>query len=99
MENNIRNIYQEYTNNIKKKLFEDINNLSIDDIGKGGEFGLINPLEVVIDADDEERYGKCEWCGDILPLSDLRKEETLGYLCNHCIKGIESREGPLSFEK
>ena len=24
------------------------------DIGKGGEFGLINPLEVVIDADDEE---------------------------------------------
>lgn len=80
MENNIRNIYQEYTNNIKKKLFEDINNLSID-------------------ADDEERYGKCEWCSDILPLSDLRKEETLGYLCNHCIKGIESREGPLSFEK
>ena len=81
MENNIRNIYQEYTNNIKKKLFEDINNLSIDA------------------DDDEERYGKCEWCGDILPLSDLRKEEKLGYLCNHCIKGIESREGPLSFEK
>lgn len=24
------------------------------DIGKGGEFGLINPLEVIIDADDEE---------------------------------------------
>ena len=24
------------------------------DIGKGGEFGMINPLEVVIDADDEE---------------------------------------------
>ena len=24
------------------------------DIGKGGEFGLINPLEVVLDADDEE---------------------------------------------
>ena len=80
MENDIRNIQQEYTNNIKKQLFDDINNLSID-------------------ADDEERYGKCEWCGDILPLSDLRKEETLGYLCNHCIKGIESKEGPLSFEK
>ena len=80
MENNIRNIYQEYTNNIKKRLLGDINELSIDD-------------------DDEERYGRCEWCGDILPLSDLRKEEKLGYLCNHCIKGIESREGPLSFEK
>ena len=24
------------------------------DIGKGGEFGMINPLEVIIDADDEE---------------------------------------------
>src|SRR5699024_797232 len=24
------------------------------DIGKGGEYGLINPLEVIIDADDEE---------------------------------------------
>ena len=24
------------------------------DLGKGGEFGLINPLEVIIDADDEE---------------------------------------------
>ena len=27
------------------------------DIGKGGEFGLINPLEVIIDADDEEING------------------------------------------
>ena len=24
------------------------------DIGKGGEFGMINPLEIVIDADEEE---------------------------------------------
>ena len=27
------------------------------DIGKGGEYGLINPLEVIIDADDEEING------------------------------------------
>ena len=27
------------------------------DIGKGGEYGLINPLEVIIDADDEEISG------------------------------------------
>ena len=27
------------------------------DIGKGGEFGMINPLEIVIDADDEEISG------------------------------------------
>ena len=24
------------------------------DLGKGGEFGMINPLEIVIDADEEE---------------------------------------------
>ena len=24
------------------------------DLGKGGEFGLINPLEVIIDADEDE---------------------------------------------
>lgn len=27
------------------------------DLGKGGEFGMINPLEVVIDADEEEMQG------------------------------------------
>lgn len=48
--------------------------------------------------DDEERYGTCTWCGDVFPLSDLKKEKHLGYLCNHCAKGIESREGKLSWE-
>lgn len=48
--------------------------------------------------DDEERYGKCSWCGEEFPLSDLKKEKNLGYVCNHCAKGIESREGPLSWE-
>lgn len=47
---------------------------------------------------DEERYGKCSWCGEEFPLSDLKKEKNLGYVCNHCAKGIESREGPLSWE-
>ncbi len=47
---------------------------------------------------DEERYGKCSWCGEEFPLSDLKKEKNLGYVCNRCAKGIESREGPLSWE-
>lgn len=46
---------------------------------------------------DEERYGKCSWCGEEFPLSDLKKEKDLGYVCNRCAKGIESREGPLDF--
>lgn len=29
----------------------------------------------------------------------LKKEKDLGYLCNRCIKGLESREGPLTFEE
>ncbi|MGN1392603.1 MAG: hypothetical protein ACI4V7_00955 [Succinivibrionaceae bacterium] len=46
---------------------------------------------------DEERYGKCSWCGEEFPLSDLKKEKDMGYLCNQCVKGIESREGSLDF--
>ena len=48
--------------------------------------------------DDEERYETCSWCGERYPLSDLRKEKDMGYVCHHCAKGIESREGDLEFE-
>ena len=50
------------------------------------------------DVNDTERYGVCGLCGDKLPLSDLKKEKDFGYLCNHCAKGLESREGKLDFE-
>lgn len=50
------------------------------------------------DDDDTESYGVCSWCGDKLPLSDLKKERDFGYLCNQCAKGLQSREGPLNFE-
>lgn len=51
------------------------------------------------DEDDTERYEVCAWCGEKFPLSDLKKEKDLGYICNQCAKGIESREGPLNFEE
>lgn len=54
----------------------------------------ISPLD-----DDEERYGKCGWCGDNFPLSDLRREKDFGYVCNHCAKGLESREGKLNWDE
>ena len=50
------------------------------------------------DDDDTERYEVCGWCGEKLPLSDLKKERDFGYLCNHCARGLQSREGPLNFE-
>ena len=49
--------------------------------------------------DDEERFTQCAWCGDVLPMSDLKKEKDLGYICNHCARGLASREGPLNFEE
>ena len=54
----------------------------------------ISPLD-----DDEERYGKCGWCGDNFPLSDLRREKDFGYVCNHCAKSLESREGKLNWDE
>lgn len=49
--------------------------------------------------DNYETYERCEWCNEIYPKSELKKEKDLGYLCNRCIKGLESREGPLTFEE
>lgn len=73
------------------------------DYAKGVKFGvndeyLPTKLKEEDRDNDEERYGTCSWCGEEFPLSDLKKEKDLGYVCNHCAKGIESREGPLSWE-
>lgn len=42
---------------------------------------------------------KCNWCGDEYEESEGKYEKDMGFLCNHCIQGIESREGPLDFEE
>ena len=39
----------------------------------------------------------CVWCGEEFPKSELRKEKDMGYICNHCAKGIESSEGNLDW--
>lgn len=41
----------------------------------------------------------CAWCGDELDASELRKEIDLGYLCDSCIRAIESRGETLTFEE
>lgn len=51
------------------------------------------------DDDEESDTAKCAWCGEEFKKSALRKEKDLGYLCNTCARGIESREGPLTFEE
>ena len=54
--NHIRNGYNVIAIDPEGELEDMANNLggSFLDLGKGGEYGLINPLEVVLDADEEE---------------------------------------------
>lgn len=48
---------------------------------------------------DESETIKCAWCGEEFEKSNMKKEKDLGYLCNTCAKGIQSREGKLNFEE
>ena len=56
LRNHIRNSYKIVAIDPEGELEEMTKNLGGDfiDLGKGGEFGMINPLEVVIDADEDE---------------------------------------------
>lgn len=76
---------------------EDLNEVLYNEPSEPSDPYVQKPLQDATE-DDTERYAKCEWCDEKLPLSNLRKEVDLGYLCNHCIKAIESREGALEFE-
>ena len=68
--------------------------------GKLGGDVLLSEDDTSLDDDDEESdMAKCAWCGEEFEKSALRKEKDLGYLCNTCARGIESREGPLTFEE
>lgn len=56
LRNHIRNGYKIVAIDPEAELEEMTRNLGGDfiDLGKGGEFGMINPLEVIVDADEEE---------------------------------------------
>ena len=40
----------------------------------------------------------CTWCGEIYDKSELKEELNLGYLCDSCIRAIESRGEDLVFK-
>ena len=46
----------------------------------------------------EEETAKCVWCGDEFPIDELHREKDMGYLCDNCKRGIESRGEELEFE-
>ncbi len=47
---------------------------------------------------DDEEYEFCEWCGELMPISEIRKEQQLGYLCRNCQMAIASRGEKLTYE-
>ena len=47
---------------------------------------------------DETNSTECAWCGDKFPKSEMKKEKKMGWLCNRCARGLESREGKLDFD-
>ncbi len=40
----------------------------------------------------------CAWCGEKYPEEELHKEKDMGYICDRCKKGIESRGEHLDFK-
>lgn len=47
---------------------------------------------------DGEEYEFCEWCGELMPIDEMRKEVKLGYLCRNCQSAIASRGEQLTYE-
>lgn len=96
---------QHIMNNIDK--LSDVQLKRFNELKTNFENGIIDEEDIKVFAnscglpalDDEEQYGSCAWCGDVLPMSDLKKEKDLGYVCNHCARGLASREGELDFEE
>ena len=56
LRSHIRNGYQIVAIDPENELFDMANNYGGEsiDLGKGGEFGMINPLQIVVDSDEEE---------------------------------------------
>ena len=54
--------------------------------------------EAYPDEDDEET-AICQWCDSEYPISELKNEVDLGYLCPTCISAIKSRGEKLKFEE
>ena len=38
-----------------------------------------------------EKHHRCRWCNELHPKSELHLEADFGFLCDNCIRAIESR--------
>lgn len=51
----------------------------------------------IVEPSTEKATVKCVWCNQQKPIDQCKKEVDLGWLCNHCIETIESRNKELGF--
>lgn len=47
---------------------------------------------------DFDEYEKCAWCGEEYEKYELVKETHMGYLCEYCVRELESRGEHLCIE-
>lgn len=61
------------------------------------------PIDNSLSLDESDEYEDeiipCAWCGEEMPKDCMVKEKDLGYICNSCRRGIESRGEKLSIEE
>ena len=58
------------------------------------EEGYIVMTGVEVDGEENEL---CEWCGTLHPASECKEEIDMGWLCDSCIRGIQSHGEKLTF--
>ena len=55
--------------------------------------------EAAIESSDcSKRSHKCQWCGTLLPESEMHEENDVGLRCKKRIMAIRSRGEPLTFK-
>lgn len=53
---------------------------------------------MVDDSDLDEDEANCTWCGEKFPISSLKLEKDLGYICPQCLVAIHAHEGDDSID-
>ncbi len=58
----------------------------------------LDDREIEITDEQGNAWRLCQWCSELFPESELRKEADLGHLCDRCIMAIHSRGERLYLE-
>lgn len=56
-----------------------------------------DPFDLDFDVDEADDIVVCGWCGEDVPVTDCKKEASLGHLCPYCQAELKSRGEKLIF--